>query len=273
MAMLELEPTEEGRGADSPDPLGELLRQLEGTLQDAVGLLAGLEEGQGGVAAEVAAESGDESGAEATRAQGIERRLAMVEGDRRELTTRLVDSERRASRLMTLYVATYHLHAELDPAAVLGAIAEIAVDLLGARRFALLLRDGETCRLELARGGAEGEEIFRDGRYRGGDPMLDATLADGVLRLAPAGEPRVSRALAAVPLNRGDDTAGVLALLELFEQKEGLSPEDRDLLDLLAAHAASALTAAELFASKDRRLRTFESLVRLVRGSAPGAGS
>lgn len=214
-------------------------------------------------------------------ARGLERRLEAAETDRRELTSRLVEAERRAERLMTLYVATYHLHAALDPPGVESAIAEIAVDLLGARRFVLLLEEPEgDCRVAMDRtaGRREGGEaaaeggLFAGGRYGGGEPMIDATLADGVLRIAPT-EPGAAGAgaggrrgpVAAVPLNLGGHTAGVLVLLELFEHKRGLTTEDRDLLDLLAAHAASALTAAQLFAVNERRLRTYRSLIELAR--------
>jgi hypothetical protein len=215
--------------------------------------------------------------------QGLERRLAAAENDRRELSARLVEAERRAERLMTLYVATYHLHAALDPAGVEAAIAEIAVDLLGARRFVLLLEEeGGGCRVAMDRtaghrgdhGGLEGESaaLFAGRRYTGGDPMIDATLADGVLRMTPIGEaaddtvPAAPRGpVATVPLNLGGQTAGVLVVLELFAHKRGLTTEDRDLLDLLAAHAASALTAAQLFSVSERRLRTYKSLIELAR--------
>jgi GAF domain-containing protein len=195
---------------------------------------------------------------------------------------------------MTLYVATYHLHAALDPAGVEAAIAEIAVDLLGARRFVLLLEEEDgTCRVAMDRtaghrgdhGGREGREgesaaLFADRRYAGGDPMIDATLADGVLRMtavddgaddedatldAGAAVTRPRGPVATVPLNLGGHTAGVLAILELFPHKRGLTTEDRDLLDLLAAHAASALTAAQLFSVSERKLRTYRSLIELAR--------
>ena len=38
-------------------------------------------------------------------------------------------------------------------------------------------------------------------------------------------------------------------------------------LDLLAAHAASALFAARVYSNTDRKLRTLESLVQLVRST------
>ena len=68
-----------------------------------------------------------------------------------------------------------------------------------------------------------------------------------------------------MPLKIQDQIVGALVVLKLFDHKPVLRPDDRDLLDLLSAHAASALFAARLFAAKDRKLRTLESLVRLAR--------
>ncbi|MFL6290854.1 MAG: GAF domain-containing protein, partial [Thermoanaerobaculia bacterium] len=86
---------------------------------------------------------------------------------------------------------------------------------------------------------------------------------DGVLRLGPSGD---SQALAAVPLRVQNEIVGALVLIKLLDHKPILRAEDRDLLDLLSAHAASAMFAARLFATKDRKLRTLESLVKLARG-------
>ena len=58
----------------------------------------------------------------------------------------------------------------------------------------------------------------------------------------------------------------VVTDIKLLDHKPILRAEDRDLLDLLSAHAASAMFAARLFATKDRKLRTLESLVKLARG-------
>jgi hypothetical protein len=266
----------------NPD-VAALLQGLATTIANAEQLVGDI---AGGAPPRAAADGGD-----VLVRQGLERRLAAAENDRRELTSRLVEAERRAERLMTLYVATYHLHAALDPAGVEAAIAEIAVDLLGARRFVLLLEEEDgTCRVAMDRtaghrgdhGGQEGESaaLFADRRYAGGDPMIDATLADGVLRMtaveedaddedatldAAAAGARSRGPVATVPLNLGGHTAGVLAILDLFPHKRGLTTEDRDLLDLLAAHAASALTAAQLFSVSERKLRSYRSLIELAR--------
>ena len=196
----------------------------------------------------------------------LERRLATAESDVKELASRLVDSEHQGGRLMNLYVATYQLHATLDPPEVQATIAEIAINLLGAQQFVLLLRrdEGEGCEIALIEGMYDGAAPPYDGEtYLGGDAMVDATLRDGVLRLGPTAE---SQALAAVPLRVQNEIVGALVLLKLLDHKPILRAEDRDLLDLLSAHAASALFAARLFATKDRKLRTLESLVKLARG-------
>ncbi|MEM6455993.1 MAG: GAF domain-containing protein [Acidobacteriota bacterium] len=204
---------------------------------------------------------------DSARLQGLETQLEAAERDREELTERLVEAEHQQGRLMNLYVATYQLHATLDPSEVQATIAEIAVDLLGAERFVLLLRvDGEEpLEVALSKGLEEDNTSLYDGdQYTSGDPLVDAALEDGILRLGPDD---FSEVIAAVPLRVQDAIVGALVVLKLFDHKAILRAEDRDLLDLLAAHAASALFAARVYSNTDRKLRTLESLVQLVRGT------
>jgi nitrate/nitrite-specific signal transduction histidine kinase len=196
-------------------------------------------------------------------------RLADVESDREELSTKLAEYEQQVGRLMNLYVATYQLHATLDPSEVQATIAEIAINLLGAERFVLLFwkndaRDASgECEIAFAQGMEEDTTgLFPNGIYGGGDPAVDATLSDGVLRIGPLDG---SQALACVPLTVQGATVGALVILKLFDHKAMLRAEDRDLLDLIAAHAASALFAARVYSNTDRKLKTLESLVALVR--------
>ncbi|MEM9292521.1 MAG: GAF domain-containing protein [Acidobacteriota bacterium] len=240
----------------------EVLTELRDTVETARSLVTVLEENL--------ERSQDPSHASPDRMVELQRRLNAAEADIQELSSRLVDSEHHAGRLMNLYVATFQLHATLDPQEVQETIEEIAINLLGAEQFILLLRrEGVTsteCEVALVEGGDDvGGGLYADGRYVGGDAMVDATLDDGVLRIGPE---KGSSALAAVPLRVQDEIVGALVLLKLFDHKPVLRAEDRDLLDLLSAHAASALFAARLFATKDRKLRTLESLVRLAQGEA-----
>jgi nitrate/nitrite-specific signal transduction histidine kinase len=256
----------EGGRLDSPDVTGtELVTQLRSTL-DRAGELVRVLEGNLATLQRLGHAGADESrAASGRRVQELEERLRTAETDVKELASRLVESEHQAGRLMNLYVATYQLHSTLDPEEVQQTIAEIAINLLGAARFVLLLRDEDEagCEVALEEGLGEADALYAGGVYRGGDPRVDATLEDGVLRLGPGDG---SEVLAAVPLRVQNVIVGALVVLGLLEHKPILRAEDRDLLDLLSAHAASALFAARLYAAKDRKLRSLESLVKLARG-------
>jgi len=259
--MSERGPDQDKPRMDLASGIGaELVEELRTTLEKAAGLLRVLESNLQQVAAHRDGLSGEQ------RTSELEKRLERTESDVAELASQLAVSERQTSRLMNLYVATYQLHATLIGDEVEDTIAEIAVNLLGAEKFILLLRaeEGAGYRVALARGLKNGEfPVFNGGAYAQGDPMVDAVLADGVLRLGPhEGSP----ALAAVPLRVQGEIVGAIVFLKLFDHKPSLRTEDRELLDLLSAHAASALFAAQAFANKERRLRTLESLVKLARG-------
>src|SRR5438552_9028046 len=212
-----------------------------------------------------AAELAKEIGSRPESAAELSARLADVQSDRDELSTKLAEYEQQVGRLMNLYVATYQLHATLDPGEVQSTIAEIATNLLGAERFALLFwnADGTQCEIALGQGlSQDASGFYGAGKYAGGDSAVDATLTDGVLRIGPIDG---SETVAVVPLTVQGAVVGALVILKLFEHKAKLRPEDRELLDLLAAHAASALFAARVYHQTDRKLKTLESLIQLVK--------
>ncbi len=212
-----------------------------------------------------------EAGRLESRNAELLQQLHALQAQESELAIRLVASEEQSARLMGLYVATYQLHASLDPNDVRATIAEIAINLLGAEHFVLLLRATPTseCRIALSEGldddGAQG--LFSEGRYAGSDAMIDASFADGELRLEAM---EGSRVLAVVPLAVQQRMVGALVILKLLDHRSALAAADRDLLDLLGAHAASALFSAQVHANADRKLRTLESLVKLAqKGATP----
>ena len=251
-----------GTRETDPGPPGH--EQLVEQLRDALGRASELVQHLSSTLA--AAARGPEDAAAAAPAPEVERQLSAARLDVQELSSRLVDTEHQLDRLMGLYVASYQLHSYLEPKQVHGAIADIAINLLGAERFVLLLRQegSSECEVALSHGAvAASAPLFAGALYEGGDPLVDATLAAGALRLGPQ---EGSGVVAAVPLKIQDEIVGALVVLKLFDHRPALGPDDRDLLDLLSAHAASALFAARLFAAKDRKLRTLESLVRLARG-------
>jgi hypothetical protein len=200
------------------------------------------------------------------RVEELERRLAVAESADRARAAALTISDERAARVTSLYVATYQLHASLDPADVRATIAEIASNLLGAESFALLLRPlvGAPLEVALEQGLSDDTSgLFAGGKYVGRHPLIDGALTDGVLRVAEG----PSDVIAVVPLVVQDAIVGALVILKLLRHRGSLVAHDRDLLDLLGAHAATALFVAQVHSANDRKLKTLESLVKLAQRS------
>lgn len=242
-------PIRRHRNAEGDGSRSYLLRDLRLKMGELAQLLEDLES-----AADTELESASE----------LHQRLADSESDRALLAERLVEVETQASRLMKLYVITYQLHATLELQEVYAAIGEIAVDLLGAARFALLMR-GESSRgyrVVLERGLGQGAPpAFADGRYEAGEPVIDRALEDGHLVVDPFEDSAVE---AVVPFTIQGTTVGALVVFELVAHRRRPLDDDRELLDLLAAHAASALLVANVHSVTHRKLNTLENLLSLV---------
>jgi GAF domain-containing protein len=69
-----------------------------------------------------------------------------------------------------------------------------------------------------------------------------------------------------VPLKIQGSIVGALVILKMLDHKPILSEDDKELLQLIASHAATALFAARTYTKANRKMRTLEALVRLIRG-------
>lgn len=201
----------------------------------------------------------------AERNEALSSRIALLENNMREMEEVLVRTERHAAQLGNLYVATYQLHASLDMADVRSAIADIAVNLLGAEQYSVLLSDeaGRLLQTEDTSGVPSGNG--RQAYYAGGDPLVDTALAKSVPQFGPVPD---SESVVAVPFVTRGQTLGVLVVHSFVQHKAGLSPEDRELMDLMAAHAASALLAARAFHVAQRKVSAYQGLLGFMRGGA-----
>ncbi|HTM19424.1 MAG TPA: GAF domain-containing protein [Kofleriaceae bacterium] len=177
-------------------------------------------------------------------------RELLAENDR--LRRRIVDLEDELERengdLASLYVAQSQLHASLDPAEVVRVIMEIALNFVGAQRFAIYQRDGGGALHVLA---AEGVDPERLAPVSAGQGAVGAALADGALLIdgeAPTArrEPGTAEPSVCVPLRHRGRVIGVLAIWCFLRQKAELTDLDRRLLELLADGGGHALEAARL---------------------------
>jgi hypothetical protein len=191
------------------------------------------------------------------------RQIQALEGNLVEMEQLLVRTEQQASQLLNLYVATYQLHASLETSDVRAAIADIAVNLLGAERFTIWLKD-DAGTLWAAPEGAGLRGVDAPGKsYGGGDSLIDACLTQSAPQFGPV---LGSTSLVAVPFVRQGSAVGVLAVDAFLRHKPGLTADDHELLDMMAAHAASALLAARAFEINQRKLNAYEGLLGFLRG-------
>ena len=165
--------------------------------------------------------------------------LHEIRSQSEEYVAQFARLEQHNANLANLYVASYQLHGTLDRAAVLAAIEEIVINLIGSEEFGVYERQpgSEDFRLITAVGTPEG--------------MVLNTLAGVGQRAAYHGETYVggdddSELVACVPLKLDGRVTGLIAIHRLLAHKSGLEPLDHELFDLLATHAATALYCTSL---------------------------
>ncbi|HLG13764.1 MAG TPA: GAF domain-containing protein [Blastocatellia bacterium] len=194
----------------------------------------------------------------------LDGRYQEIEAENKDFAQRYVEVEEQNESLANLYVASYRLHSTLDPLEVVECIKEILVNMVGTEEFGLYVVDEESSELVLA--GCEGEiaQRLERGRVAFGDGL------EGMV--AQSGEPFFTddageggEVCACIPLKIKERVVGVIAMYKLLPHKMGLSALDHKLLELLAGHAATALVSSKLYAVADRKLKTIEGFMSLLR--------
>jgi hypothetical protein len=181
--------------------------------------------------------------------------LATIAERSQGFSQQLLQIERQNSNLASLYVATYQLHGSVERGVVLATIQEILANLVGTEQVAIFeLADGGRRLAALSVNGVD------PGRFQGivlGQGPIGRAAATGELFVAEPGaaaaeEPDLT---ACIPLKLDGDVIGAIAIFRLLPQKQGLGDLDRELFELLATHAATALYCASLH----ERLGTHEA--------------
>ncbi len=153
--------------------------------------------------------------------------------------------EQQCTSLANLYVATFKLHGSLEREEVLAAINEIVVNLVGCEDFGVFERSGNVLKLisdfpsnpcaikELPAEDGYVADIFKNsGPWIAGRDPLPASIVP-------------SDVTAVIPLRLRSELTGAVVLFSLLPQKGGsFGDVDIELMDLLTAHAATALFAS-----------------------------
>jgi regulator of replication initiation timing len=174
-----------------------------------------------------------------SRETHLQQRLADVRAAGDQYMKQFVELEQHNTNLANLYVASYQLHGTLDRAAVVAAIEEIVINLIGSEEFAIF-EHSPTHGLALI------------GSFGLTEPHTTEAFTPGsrVRRCIASGEPDLlppeGDMIACVPLKLDGEVTGVVAIYALLPHKSSLDPLDYELFELLASHAATALYCTSL---------------------------
>ena len=176
----------------------------------------------------------------------------LTEADRLfAVATRYTEIEQQNSNLANLYVASYRLHSTLDRKEVVDTIQEIIANLIGSEEAGLFQLDSEKQTLELVASFGFSPESCPAVRV-GSGPIGRAAQTGEILVAEPkrtAGSTTLEERLTAcVPLVLDGRVTGAIAIFGLLPQKAGIEDVDRELFDLLATHAATALYCTSVHA-------------------------
>lgn len=181
----------------------------------------------------------------------VEKLRAHADSRNSAMAERYASIEQQNTNLANLYVASYRLHETLDRQGVLEIIQEILANVVGSEEIAVFEVDPPGESLVLLRSSGLDEARYRKLPARGG--LIGGSVQSGEIFVAgdaPGGEgvPHEAGLTACIPLTLEGKVTGVIAVFRLLEQKKSLTRVDREVFELLATHAATALYSTELYA-------------------------
>jgi regulator of replication initiation timing len=172
--------------------------------------------------------------------EALHEKLVAIRDESQDYMRRFSELETNNANLANLYVASYQLHGTLDRQAVLNAIQEIIVNLVGSEQFGVF--EGNASSLSLACSvGLDDLTIVRS-RQTDAQVWSEALAGQAYVRA----DETAGGLIGCIPLKLDNDVTGVIAIFSLLPHKPGLEPLDHELFDLLATHAATALYCTSL---------------------------
>ncbi len=168
--------------------------------------------------------------------------LGAAEAETKRTEDRFGEVEQQNSNLAMLYTASYQLHSTVRRAEVLLAIQEIVINLVGSEELAVLELDGDA----LNPVASVGLDTAALARLRADEGTIARALATGAPEIVPPDRIDPRGLTACIPLRVNDKPIAVIAIFRLLPQKQALGPFDRELFELIAAHASTALYCADL---------------------------
>jgi GAF domain-containing protein len=182
--------------------------------------------------------------------------------ENRAIAARCLDAEAHNNDLASLYTAGYQLQTALDPDAAVEIIVEIAVNLIGAADFAVCLVEESTQEFVTVHRHGDTVPIAPRRPRRHLLPQEDAAIE---MRRTFFSTEDTLGPLSCTPLYFDEQLVGVLSIYRLLSHKEGYTSLDWQIMDLLAAQAAIAITSARARLAMDRKLKTVQGFIDLIK--------
>ena len=193
--------------------------------------------------------------------------FSQAEAVTNRFTARYSEIEEELANLANLYVASYQLHSTIRLPAVVQHLRELLAQLVGARSHAVYVVDEK--KRTLIPVSADGVELDRLPRVqlveaaespKGGAAVLERVFLTGVPHIEEGGVAHTGfdAPAACLPMRIEERTIGVIIVYELLPQKERFVAVDFELFKMLAAHAATALVGAMLYAHSEGKLPGLE---------------
>lgn len=197
----------------------------------------------------------------------LEKKVQNLEKENLDFASMYVQVQEQNEAITNLYVASQRLHATVDPDEVMNIILEILAELVGAEEFGIFLLDEKNKALELMAGEGVAERLPSRSLPAGQGVIGEVASSGEAFYFEKHGSSEVEARLplAAVPLNMNGHAVGVIVIYKLLRQKANFSSIDHQLLQLLAEDAATALANSRLHNAMDRKLKTIEGFVQLMK--------
>ena len=178
--------------------------------------------------------------------EALRAEVALLRAENLRLVQHRDRVETELAHLVRLRAASLRLHEARHPEALLEALLEVFVNLVGSEMLGLY--ELEAGRAELVLRLSLGIDVERFGRLAlGADPVSEAART-GTPWLAPLWEEHAPEPVqgprGCVPLEFGGRVLGVILVFGLLPHKRRLAPGDRELLELLATEGARAMYCA-----------------------------
>jgi hypothetical protein len=225
-----------GKVRDEMQAYIRTLLEANDKLRDAVAVL---ESGNAGLTQELRA-AHEEAAARQKHEEELHGKLQEIRSESESFRSQFAELETQSANLANLYVASYQLNGTLDRDAILGAIQEIIINLVGSEEFGVFECDANEAGLRMI------------SSFAGLSAEVVQSYA-GVARVFESGEPWIAgesvdaaEPLACIPLKLDGRITGLIVIHRLLGHKPALDPLDHELFALLGRHAATALYCTAL---------------------------